>query len=355
MIIGVSKGLVSRLRRRIANFLILKPNVRRLITLLGITSVTIITVFSVYYESDIQARKWEFWVLIGLALIAGLAHLQPLILGRAGIDLSSFSEITRELRHAIMMIPVEGEKGEEMSEWTFDEWKQRFDLVANLIERQVDGLLRLGKDEGVACNLMVVLPNNLTHNQLEKVAELDDEYAQVVAPYKEDNEGISSESDITAILFMSGRGQRARTRGYPWIYLRVPVNVNKCLPGAPVVYHQLLHTQGGQLQPPYEYLQNPQNVSKTQFKSGVNQDAKNAFAGYFTTHQAHVASFISIGLLWADKQPIGILNIDSRQKEFLDNLDEQVTIDLLTPYSEIAVAFAYMYRQRLTKWLEDSQ
>ena len=311
---------------------------------------------SVIFEENIQKAtksdfQWEFYAVVACIILVALAELFPLIVRVPTVPVSSFSSVMKELRVAVMLRPF-GDTGS----YTLKDRENDFSMLACLIERQVDGLLQFSNAEGVSCNLLVVLPDQFDTSDFSKLkAKLQLNDSEILAPFSQDQEGIFDDKHLDALLLMCGRGDRAKVRGYPWVALRVPKKHQRCLPGAPEIFHDLKRTKtkspsNRSWSRPYRYLPDPSDKRRISFGSEVNDAMKNAFTSYFVSHAADIGSFLSIGIEW-DGLPVAVLNIDSRQGDFLvDPVNRDLVLDLVSPFAEIAASFAHVFRSNLKSW-----
>jgi hypothetical protein len=286
----------------------------------------------------------EIFILLIIAN-AILSLLQNLPID-IGVKFTSFTEIMREIRQAIFIHPME-----KWTEWSHTDWEGSFKKLANLIERQVDGLLNYSDWEGVACNLFISLPSTETMERMRRIPALHGKVLN--EPYSLEDEGINHlniVAELETYLIMVGRGIRSEHRDYPWIILRVPKDQRKALPGAPDAYHKLLQNRRIDMRPPFSYIENITDERKMVFNGRVTFDGKQAVIGYFKRYEQYIQSFISLGLIWHG-EPIGILNIDSRYHSFLSNKNRDILLDLLMPYIELMARFAYIYKAMYNSWI----
>lgn len=263
-----------------------------------------------------------------------------------GIHVKAVEGALRDLQLAIMCRPTVG------TEITPTIWREYFDNLAKLVERAVNGPLRLEGEHGVACNLMVALPNE-SEEYLDRLVQLLERDKSATFCFEKSAEGVFDLKDQRCLLLMCGRGPTARTRGYPWVCLRTPHDVHRAMPGAPLALLRASEETNGSL--PHSYVPDPINSPSIGWGDQTTRAAQNAFAAYFTQFRDHVGSFVSVGLQW-DGQPIGVLNIDCRAPGFLDDaLNRRLALALLGPYTEIANALARNYRDHHEEWIKNAQ
>ena len=344
----------AAIRGTLSIFLSAHPQLHKAIVAVGVATGTAIAFVSVVWESDIQLlRNGELRaaaiVLVCLLIFNAMSQLMPLLLGPAALRLDSFSELARDLRMAIMLRPVG-----ELGTWTPTEWRERFDILADMVERQVAAVLD-DPESAVACNMMVAFPPETSIADLEAlraaIGAKEDE--RVEPAYPKEDEGVRLDGDLEAILFLCGRGPTARKKRYPWIVLRVPHRVNHALPGAPRAYWELkseleLHEKTDLA--PIDYVSHPKSVAGTDYSPSVSLDRKHRVAGYFTGIGTDVGSFVSIGLSF-NRGVVGVLNVDSSKEDFLaDPVNRRIVFDLVQPYSEIAGSLAFLFSAQASAW-----
>ena len=226
----------------------------------------------------------------------------------------------KEVKQAVKLKPME-----YWRDWSHNSWNEHFELLACMMERQANGLLKLDKRNGVSCDLMVALSSAWSQEKPNKAAALVNEKA--VPAYDDD----LIEGNKQAILLMAGRGEIAKSRGYPYIYLIVPNKTGFALPGAPEVYLAVKYAKDD-MNLEYSIVNDPLS-DKVKFNSNISASKKDEFRAYITKHKSHVTGFISIGLSF-DGNPVGVINVDCKNEARFDTLAEKAVISLLTPYCD---------------------
>lgn len=302
---------------------------------IGVFATLVITVVASLFPGELKEHfGWQAWVVLVSTALAVWGQVSPMVAGKPALTLANVDDIARELRYGIMLRTLQ-------SASQVGTWHKAFELLAKTVERQISAVLGYEQDDWVACNLMVLLPADASAQQISSLSKAETEW-----PYEPKDEGVE-DGKVQAVLAMVGRG--VASRDYPWINLHIPENGRRALPGGPHVIHRLSHALKNDPSASkmiYEYVPYPARVEKTTFNSGLDTDAKNAFASYFMKYNAHVKSFLSIGLS-CDGKEIGVLNIDGIEEDFLsDPVVRALAISLLWPYAEIATSFACMLRER---------
>lgn len=274
------------------------------------------------------------------------AVLHPLLTERVSLTVSSLTDVLREVGQGVKLRPQDDNR-----QWTLAFWHERFQLLASLIERQVNGLVKPKRGKEVACSLFIPLDPSVPESSIARLLNGDAKVHTVVRPYSKEEEGIHRDTDEQIVLTLIGRGRRALERQYPCVCIGVPAQRKYALPGAPELYCRMRRSNQTQEGADESYISNALSFDK--WGNGITQDAKNAFTSYFTKHGAQVAAFICVGLVW-DGEVVGVLNIDSVTPGFLDDPDDHdIVQSLMHPYAELAAGYAKLFRNNLDRWLTE--